>query len=124
MSANTKTIEMNDVAEHTGENVKIICEETCGLPDGEVVLYQLTETYVAPELYDGTPETAVSYSVTLTIISKDEKGQPEIIETSSAYDISRTYEEAISFFNTIHRGTVTPATLEDIVDDWLGEWDF
>lgn len=123
MPTDTKSTQIIDINNFARGKNEIVCSDVCALTDGEIILYQLTGTDIIVESDDGTPEIAASYSIFITKISKDPYEPTYTSESSEAHDITTITQRAFAFFNLLHKNSVTPQSLEYIVDDWLGNWD-
>lgn len=124
MLTETKEVNIKSYKETSENKSVLILEESAELPTGEIILYQLTGTEMLTEFEDETLKTATSYSIIVTKFTKNQNAQFDSLESSSANDFTRETQQAFDFFSTVSKNTVTPITLEYIIEDWLGEWEF
>ncbi|MBQ2825765.1 MAG: hypothetical protein IJF13_00965 [Clostridia bacterium] len=85
------------------------------LGSSSVLVYRLVRC--DDTVYDGYDGNVLReyYSISVIRIGDDGTRDEKLLR-----DVSRSYSEAVSFYEKFVRGTVTPVTAEEIMDDLLG----
>lgn len=107
-----------ETAEFTPQSVRVLETDIRILSADELLMYQLLKTGT---LSFQDPRQALQNTAYSVIVTKLEKIKEETItESICISDFTRLEEKARQFYELLHQHLVTPCTLEDVADDWLG----